>query len=126
VKRPLYLCGVLALGAFLATDVAADAGDLKSAENVPGCEERCFSARCRAGLGWEVYDFGTRRYLFHTGADRGVFTLAWLSPTNGTGTVIPTNGANGAQVMLPILDALVDALGSDREFIDFLRVLAGQ
>ena len=73
------------------------------------------------GLGWEVYRFGKRRYLMHTGMDEGTFTLGYFSPDTGRGTVIFTNSSHGPKAVLPILDAI----GEDREFVEFLRILAG-
>ena len=73
------------------------------------------------GLGWEVFRFGGDRFLMHTGVDEGTFTLGYFNPATGSGTVIFTNSSNGAQAVLPILDAI----GQDREFVDFLRMLAG-
>ena len=73
------------------------------------------------GLGWEVFRFGTHRYLMHTGMDAGTFTLGYFSPDTGRGTVIFTNSSHGPQAVLPILDAI----GEDREFVEFLRALAG-
>lgn len=73
------------------------------------------------GLGWEVFRFGEDRFLMHTGADEGTFTLGYFNPATGSGTVIFTNSSNGAQAVLPILDAI----GQDREFVEFLRMLAG-
>lgn len=73
------------------------------------------------GLGWEVFRFGKRRYLMHTGMDAGTFTLGYFSPDTGRGTVIFTNSRHGPQAVLPILDAI----GEDRKFVAFLRALAG-
>ena len=73
------------------------------------------------GLGWEVFRFGERTYLMHTGMDKGTFTLGYIELSTGSGTVIFTNSSNGPQSVLPILDAI----GRDREFVDFLRLLAG-
>ena len=72
------------------------------------------------GLGWEVFRFGERTYLMHTGMDKGTFTLGYIELSTGSGTVIFTNSSNGPQSVLPILDAI----GRDREFVDFLRLLA--
>ena len=69
------------------------------------------------GLGWEVYRYGESRVLMHTGMDEGVFTLAYVSPDRGSGLVLFTNGANGPQLVLPLLDRL----GRDRDFVATLR-----
>ena len=73
------------------------------------------------GLGWEVYRFGDAHVHMHTGKDEGLFTFAYFSPERGRGVVIFTNGENGAQLVLPVLDAL----GHDSDFVAFLRDLAG-
>ncbi|HEU4663197.1 MAG TPA: serine hydrolase [Dokdonella sp.] len=69
------------------------------------------------GLGWEVYRYGEARVLMHTGMDDGVFTLAYFSPDRGSGLVLFTNGANGPQLVMPILGRL----GRDRDFVATLR-----
>ncbi len=69
------------------------------------------------GLGWEVYRYGDARVLMHTGMDEGVFTLAYFSPDRGSGLVLFSNGANGPQLVLPLLDRL----GRDRDFVATLR-----
>jgi CubicO group peptidase (beta-lactamase class C family) len=74
------------------------------------------------GLGWEVFRFGDRTYLMHTGMDKGTFTLGYFEASTGSGTVVFTNSSNGPQAVLPILDAI----GRDREFVELLRRLAGQ
>lgn len=74
------------------------------------------------GLGWEVFRFGERTYLMHTGMDQGTFTLGYFEASTGSGTIIFTNSSNGPQAVLPILDAI----GRDQEFVEFLRRLAGQ
>jgi len=73
------------------------------------------------GLGWEVFRFKDDRYLMHTGRDDGVFTLVFFSPQRRSGTVIFTSSDNGASVVLPILELI----GQEREYVDFLRDLAG-
>ena len=74
------------------------------------------------GLGWEVFRFGTRTYLMHTGMDAGTFTLGYFNPDSGSGTIIFTNSSHGPQAVLPILDAI----DRDREFVELLRKLAAQ
>ncbi len=73
------------------------------------------------GLGWESFLIEGRRYLMHTGMDEGTFTLGYVSPDAREGTVIFTNSRNGPQAVLPILDAI----GRDPAFVDWLRKLAG-
>lgn len=72
------------------------------------------------GLGWEVYRFGDETWLMHTGKDPGLFTIATLELSSGSGTVILTNGEAGAALVLPILERL----DADRPFVAFLRRLA--
>ena len=73
------------------------------------------------GLGWEVFKFGDVTYLMHTGKDDGVFTLGYINLSEQTATIIFTNSDNGAKVVLPILDRL----GKDRVFVEYLRQQAG-
>ncbi len=73
------------------------------------------------GLGWESFLIDGRRYLMHTGMDEGTFTLGYVSPDAREGTVIFTNSRNGPQAVLPILDAI----GRDPAFVDWLRTFAG-
>lgn len=73
------------------------------------------------GLGWEVFRFRDNTYLMHTGMDDGTFSLGYFSPTTGSGTIIFTSSQNGAQLVLPILDEI----GEDKDFVEFLRRLAG-
>ncbi len=73
------------------------------------------------GLGWESFLIEGRRYLMHTGMDEGTFTLGYVSPDAREGTVIFTNSRNGPQAVLPILDAI----GRDPAFVDWLRTFAG-
>ncbi len=71
------------------------------------------------GLSWEVYRFGEETFLMHTGVDNGVFTFGYFNPESGGGTVIFTNSANGAQMVLPVLDLVA----RDPKFVAFLREL---
>ena len=73
------------------------------------------------GLGWEVFKFGDATYLMHTGKDDGVFTLGYINLAEQTATIIFTNSDNGAKIVLPILDRL----GKDRVFVEYLRQQAG-
>jgi len=73
------------------------------------------------GLDWESFLLDGRRYLMHTGMDEGTFTLGYVSPDAREGTVIFTNSRNGPQAVLPILDAI----GRDPAFVDWLRTFAG-
>ena len=118
---------------FLAALMRRDAvGDALATERMRIHTDRradlCVSARVThcpdevgIGLGWETYRFGKAHVLMHTGKDEGVFTLGAFSPERRRGVVILTNGDNGARMVLPILDAI----GADRDFTDFLRDLAG-
>lgn len=73
------------------------------------------------GLGWEVLRFHDATYLMHTGKDDGVFTLGYFNATTRDATIIFTNGENGANLVLPILDRI----GRDRELVEWLRSKAG-
>lgn len=93
----------------------------RKAEMCPSAKAKLCPEDVGPGLGWEVYKFKDGTFLMHTGADQGTFTFGYLSPTSRTGTVIFTNSSNGGNIVLPILDRL----GKDPAFVEFLRVLAG-
>ena len=69
------------------------------------------------GLGWMVIRFKQTTFLMHTGHDPGVHTFAYLSPTNGTGAVILTNGENGKRVVAPLLKEI----GAEPELVALLE-----
>jgi CubicO group peptidase (beta-lactamase class C family) len=58
------------------------------------------------GLGWEVLRFGRETILFHTGADKGEFTLAFFNPRTRNGTVVLTSHSNGAFAIVDVLDRI--------------------
>ncbi|HEX9955465.1 MAG TPA: serine hydrolase domain-containing protein [Allosphingosinicella sp.] len=58
------------------------------------------------GLGWEVLRFGGETILFHTGADKGEFTLALFNPRTRNGTVVLTSHSNGAYAIVDVLDRI--------------------
>lgn len=93
----------------------------RKAELCPSPRAQVCADEAGFGLGWEVFRFGNHTYLMHTGMDKGTFTLGYIELSTGSGTVIFTNSSHGAQSALPILDAI----GRDREFVEFLRLLAG-
>lgn len=74
------------------------------------------------GLGWDVAVFGDRRVLWHTGADRGEFTFAYIVPETGEGAVALTNSAVGHRAMLP----LFERIGMEPRFLAWLQALAAQ
>ena len=65
--------------------------------------------------------FGDRVTLWHTGADAGVFALAYVTPQTGDGLVILTNSSAGYRMVLPILAAA----GTDPRFLAYLHASAG-
>ncbi len=118
-----FMIGVMkrqGVDAGLAAERARIQSDRKG-ELCPAPRAKTCAEEAGFGLGWEVFRFGDRTYLMHTGMDTGTFTLGYLELSTGSGTVIFTNSSHGAQSVLPILDAI----GRDREFVDFLRLLAG-
>lgn len=68
------------------------------------------------GLGWDVMRFDGRATIWHTGKDRGTFTLAYVTPQAGEGLVILTNGDEGYKVVLPIMRAI----GADPRIVAYL------
>jgi CubicO group peptidase (beta-lactamase class C family) len=81
----------------------------------PGCADEA-----GWGLGWDVAAFGADRVLWHTGADRGEFTFAYIIPRTGEGAVILTNSAVGYKMVLPILERI----GTHPRFLAFLKAQA--
>lgn len=73
------------------------------------------------GLGWETFLIQGRRYLMHTGSDRGTFTFAYFSPDTREGAVFFMNSDRGASVVLPLLRMT----GADEGFVAWLERMAG-
>lgn len=73
------------------------------------------------GLGWEVHKYPGATILFHTGADKGEFTLAFFNPRTRNGTVVLTSSRNGP---LAIVDVL-DRIGGEPALLAFLHSQAG-
>lgn len=69
------------------------------------------------GLGWEVVRFRDDLILDHDGSDEGYKSFAFLSLTHRTGAVILTNGEQGMQLVVPVLEAL----GASPEYVAYLR-----
>jgi CubicO group peptidase (beta-lactamase class C family) len=74
------------------------------------------------GLGWEVHVYGGETILFHTGADRGEFALAFFNPRSKSGAVVLTNSGNAPLVILAVLDRI----GVDPALLRFLHSQAGR
>lgn len=89
----------------------------RRAERCPPTRQASCPDAVGMGLSWEVHRFGEKTYLLHTGRDNGVFTFVYFNPQSGSGTVIFTNSANGAQMGLPVLDLIA----RDTRFVAFLR-----
>ena len=50
------------------------------------------------GLGWFIVDDGTgNRVLYHSGADQGVHSFAWLNPDSQEALVVLTSSDRGAE-----------------------------
>jgi CubicO group peptidase (beta-lactamase class C family) len=77
-------------------------------------------ARSGFGLGWQIFEFGAKTVLMHTGNDAGEFTFAYAIPSTGEAAVLMTNASNGAQAIIP----LIDTLGMDAEFARYLKAWA--
>ncbi|RDZ28075.1 serine hydrolase domain-containing protein [Lysobacter silvisoli] len=87
-------------------------------------EQQCEGKRAQGcpaemgyGLGWEVMRYDQRTYLVHSGSDAGEFTLGYLDPADGSGTVIFTNNhaRNGHKVIAPI----IELIGRDPQLLQF-------
>lgn len=79
-------------------------------------------ARSGFGLGWQLFEFGVKTVMMHTGNDEGEFTLAYAIPSTGEAAVLMTNAGHGARAIVP----LIDTLGMDPEFSAYLKGLASQ
>lgn len=73
------------------------------------------------GLGWQIFRFGRRRFMMHTGSDQGEFSLAYWSADTREAAVVLTNGAGGGAALLEI----IDQLGIDGTFLAYLKTQAG-
>lgn len=73
------------------------------------------------GLGWEVLRFGGETILFHTGADKGEFALAFFNPRTKSGTVVLTSHSNGAYAIVDVLDRI----GGEPALLAYLHTQAG-
>jgi CubicO group peptidase (beta-lactamase class C family) len=73
------------------------------------------------GLGWEVLRFGRETILFHTGADKGEFTVAFFNPRTRNGTVVLTNSSAGAYAIVDVLDRI----GGEPALLAYLHTQAG-
>lgn len=73
-------------------------------------------------LGWTLFVIGGVPYYMHTGSDTDGFSLAYWSPSTGSGTVILTNSENGNRAVLPVLDLI----GANPEFVALLREQASR
>ncbi len=71
-----------------------------------GEKARTCPAELGFGLGWEVLRFGSETILFHTGADKGEFTLAFFNPRTRNGTVVLTSKSDGAFAIVDVLDRI--------------------
>lgn len=72
-----------------------------------------------SGLSWSVLKSNNTVVLMHTGHDPGVYTFAYLSPTQRSGAVILTNGENGRK-LIPIIMRDLDA---PEAFVKILQVM---
>ena len=79
-------------------------------------------ARSGFGLGWQLFEFGPKTVMMHTGNDEGEFTIAYAIPSTGEAVVIMTNAGHGAKAVVP----LIDTLNMDPEFSAYLKGLATQ
>jgi CubicO group peptidase (beta-lactamase class C family) len=106
--------------AVLAEQRRIQTGD-KGTQCPPAIKATC-PARSGFGLGWQLFEFGPKTVMMHTGNDAGEFTFAYAIPSTGEAVVIMTNASNGPQAVVP----LIDTLGMDPEFATYLKGLASQ
>jgi CubicO group peptidase (beta-lactamase class C family) len=110
-------------GKGLSSVVVADQRRIQTGEHgtqCPSAIKAVCPARSGFGLGWQVFEFGAKTVLMHTGNDAGEFTFAYAVPSTGEAAVLMTNATNGAQAIIP----LIDTLGMDAEFARYLKGLA--
>ena len=69
------------------------------------------------GLGWQILEFKGETVMMHTGKDDGLFTFAYVNRTTGDGAVILSNGEEGYNLIIPILERL----RSSQVFVSFLK-----
>lgn len=93
----------------------------KGTQCPPAIKDRC-PARSGFGLGWQVFEFGSKTVMMHTGNDAGEFTFAYAIPSTGEAAVIMTNATNGPMAVIP----LIDTLEMDKDFAVYLKGLASQ
>lgn len=119
-----FLVGVAA-GQGLAARGVADRERIGAVTRKPPCPSGPVEAcpnQAGFGLGWDVAVFGRDRVLWHTGADLGEFTFAYIIPRTGEGAVILTNSAVGYKVILPLLERM----GAHPNFVAFLKAQADE
>lgn len=80
-------------------------------------DKRLCPSRAGFGLGWQVFQFGSRRFLMHTGSDEGEFAFTYWSPNTREGAVFLTNSSAGGAALLDLLDLLE----IDTRFLAYLR-----
>lgn len=106
--------------AILAEQLRIQTGD-KGTQCPPVIKAIC-PARSGFGLGWQLFEFGAKTVLMHTGNDEGEFTFAYAIPSTGEAAVIMTNAGQGAKAVVP----LIDTLNMDPQFSSYLKGLASQ
>lgn len=112
-------------GRGLSKDILAEqrriqTGD-KGTQCPPAIKATC-PARSGFGLGWQLFEFGAKTVMMHTGNDEGEFTFAYAIPSTGEAVVIMTNAGQGAKAVIP----LIDSLNMDPDFSAYLKGLASQ
>jgi CubicO group peptidase (beta-lactamase class C family) len=108
----------------LTPEIAAQRGTVQAStrdRHCAGDKDKACPLELGFGLGWEVQRFAGRTILFHTGVDRGEFTLAFFDPGTRSGTVVLTNSRNGAFAIVDVLDRI----GIPPELLAFLHSQAG-
>ena len=114
-----FLLGVIAGDRLTPTLVAERAHvqtDLMAKTCKPAIAPLCPDA-VGIGLAWQVFQFADQTLLMHTGADRGLFTFAYVNLASRSATVIFTSGDRGGELIVPILERI----GADPGFVALLR-----
>lgn len=73
------------------------------------------------GLGWMIEEFDHEKVIWHTGGGWGVSCLALYYPNTKNGVVILTNGGNGFNLIIEVLDVIYGKTEFNQYFRGFLN-----
>ena len=73
------------------------------------------------GLGWTIEEFDHEKVIWHTGGGWGVSCLALYYPKTKNGVVVLTNGSNGFNLIIDVLDVIYGKTEFNQYFRGFLN-----